>query len=481
MKKRIFKSIVNCAGFNSSLKLLILTGLFIVIILTGCVPKSNKTNIKFSSWGSESEIAIIKPLLTEFETKNTDIKVEFIHIPKNYFQKLHLLVASKLTPDVVFINNLNGPLYAENNIFLDLSGYLKKETLVNCHCEEQSDEAIQNIALSSWIATSPFFFDNQSKKWVPSLVARNDEKGHVLIANDFFPQALEAFKYKGALYAIPRDISNLVVYYNKDIFDQYNVQYPAENWSFDEFLQTCRKLTKNSENNFAVSFEEAPLFWLPYLWSNGGGLISKNLDSIIINKPQSIEALQFYADLRNKYHAAPTKSEAGSATMAQLFIQGKIAMHISGRWSTPRYRKDIHFNWDIAKFPRGKAGSIVDCDTSGWAISSYSKHPKEAWRLIKFLANKKSAERFTQSGLIVPARVDVANSEVFLNKNMPPKNSKVFVDIIPDSMPTPVTGNYQEITDILNTALEPLWNGKKTAKEVVDKDLILQLNQKLKK
>jgi len=402
--------------------------LILPIITCGCAPKSSKTSIKFSSWGSESEIAIIKPLLKEFESQNPDIKVEFIHIPKNYFQKLHLLVASNLTPDVVFINNLNGPLYAENNVFLDLSDYLKKE------------KSISNT--------------------------------------DFFPQALDAFKYKGTFYAIPRDVSNLVVYYNKDIFDKYNVQYPSEKWSFEDLLMTCLKLKKNQ---FAVSFEEAPLFWLPYLWSNGGGLISKNLDSIIIDKPQSIEALQFYADLRNKYHAAPTKSEAGSATMAQLFIQGKIAMHISGRWSTPRYRKDIDFNWDIAKFPRGKAGSIVDCDTSGWAISSSSKHPKEAWRLIKFLANKKSIESFTQSGLIVPARIDVANSEVFLNRDMPPKNSKVFVDIIPNSMPTPVTGNYQEITDTLNTALEPLWNGKKSAKEVMDKDLIFQLNQKLKK
>ena len=414
---------------NKFLKLFVL--IIAIVSLSGCASKTRQTNIKFSSWGSESEITIIKPLLKEFENQNPDIKVEFIHIPKNYFQKLHLLVASNLTPDAVFINNLNEPLYAENNVFLNLSDYLKNE---------------KNIS----------------------------EK-------DFFKQSLDAFKYKGKLYAIPRDVSNLVVYYNKDIFDKYNVPYPAENWSFDEFLQTCLKLKKNSKSNFAVSFEEAPLFWLPYLWSNGGGLISKNLDSIIINKPQSIQALQFYADLRNKYHAAPTKSEAGSATMAQLFIQGKIAMHISGRWSTPRYRKDIDFNWDIAKFPRGKAGSIVDCDTSGWAISSSSKHPKEAWRLIKFLANKKSIESFTQSGLIVPARVDVANSEVFLNKDMPPNNSKVFVDIIPDSMPTPVTGNYQEITDTLNTALEPLWNGKKTAKEVVGKDLIFQLNQELKK
>lgn len=417
---------------NKFSKLLIL--IFALVSLAGCSSKSHQTKIKFSSWGSESEIAVIKPLLKEFENKNPDIKVEFIHIPKNYFQKLHLMVASNLTPDVVFINNLNGTLYAENKVFLDLSDYLK-----------------------------------------------NDD---TLTEKDFFPQALKAFTYKGLFYAIPRDISNLVVYYNKSIFDRYNVPYPHENWTFAEFIQTCRKLTKDLNGDgkidqFGISFEEAPLFWLPYLWSNGGGVLSKNLDSIIINKPQSIEALQFYADLRNKYHVAPTKSEAGSATMAQLFMQEKIAMHISGRWSTPRYRKDIAFKWDIAKFPRSKEGSIVDCDTSGWAISSSSRHPNEAWRLIKFLASKKSVENFTQSGLIVPARIDVANSEVFLNKDMSPRNSKVFVDIIPGSIPTPVTENYQEITDILNTSLEPLWNGKNTAKEVVNANLVEILNKKL--
>ena len=65
--------------------------------------------------------------------------------------------------------------------------------------------------------------------------------------------------------------------------------------------------------------------------------------------------------------------------------------------------------------------------------------------------------------------------------DMPPKNSKVFVDIIHDSMPTPVTENYQEITDTLSLALEPLWNGQKTAKEVIGKDLIKQLDQELNK
>lgn len=408
--------------------LLIICLIFLVFV-TGCTQKPEKTTIKFSSWGSESELAIIKPLLQEFEKENPDIKVEFIHIPKNYFQKLQLLVASNLTPDVIFINNLNEPLYAENNVFQNLSVFLQKDKTIN-------------------------------KK-------------------DFFPQSLNAFTYKGNLYALPRDVSNLVVYYNKDIFDKYKVPYPHENWTFQEFLETCRKLTKGSQ--WGVSFEEAPLFWLPYLWSNGGGLISKDLKSIIIDKPESIEALQFYANLRNKYHVAPTKSEAGSETMAQLFMRQKIAMHISGRWSTPKYRKDIKFKWNIAKFPRGKAGSIVDCDTSGWAISKSSKHPQDAWKLIKFLAGKNSIENFTKSGLIVPARIDAANSDIFLDKNMPPENAKIFTEIIPDSLPTPVTENYQEITDEVNASLEPLWSGEKTAKDVISKELVEKLNKKLRK
>lgn len=408
--------------------------LILPVFIVGCGQKSSKTLIKFMSWGSKSETAIIKPLLKEFETQNPDIKVEFVHVPANYFQKLHLSVASGLTPDVVAVNNLSGPLYAENNVFMDLTNFLEKD-------KELSRE-------------------------------------------DFFKQSLNAFTYKGMLYAIPRDISNLVIYYNKKVFDKYGVSYPKEKQTFDDFLQTCRKLTKDLNNDgkidlFGVGFEENPLFWLPFLWSNSGGIISEDLKEIIIDNPESIEALQFYADLRNKYHVAPTKSEKGSATTAQLFMQERTAMHISGRWSVPGYRKNISFDWDIARFPYGKAGSKVDCDASGLAVSKSSEHPDEALRLVKFLSGKKASERFAENGLIVPARKDVANSDVFLNKNLKPKSSRIFIDIIPDSVPTPVPENYGEITDILKIELESLWNGKKSATEVIDKDLVNKLQEKL--
>ncbi len=414
--------------------ILIIIGILIISLNLSFSKKEGKITIKFSSWGSESELKILQPLIKEFEQKNPDIKVEFLHIPNNYFQKLHLLVASNLAPDVVFLNNINGQMYVANDIFLDLNSFLDKDNLIS--------------------------------------------------RTDFFDNALKAFTYKNKLYAIPRDISNLVIYYNKDIFEKENIAPPGKSWNMDEFLATAQKLTKDFNNDgqvdrFGFGFEENPLFWLPFLWSNGGGIIDDELKNIIISKPESVKWIQFYADLRSKYHVAPTAGEAGSATMSQLFMQGKLAMHISGRWSVPRYRKDIKFNWDVAKFPSGTKGSIVDADASGWGISKQSKYPQKSWRLIKFLANKKAIEKFTGSGLIVPSRQDVANSNVFLAKEKKPSSSEIFINIIPQAKPTPANKSYQEIIDLVNQQLEPVWNGKISAKEAIDETFIKKLQSLL--
>jgi len=357
----------------------------------------NKVTIQFSSWGSESEIRILKPLIYEFERENPDIKVDFMHIPQNYFQKLHLLFASNTAPDVVFINNQYIPVYANAGVLDDLT----------------SDSEY-------------FGFKN------------------------FYKKSIEALSYKGKIYAVPRDISNLVIYYNRDIFDKYNVPYPSENWTYDEFLQTAQKLTHRPQL-FGISFDEEPLFYLPYLMSFG-------LKSVPdFNNPQTRKGLEIYAQLRNKYYVAPKKEEAASATMAQLFLQEKLAMQLSGRWLVPKYRTDAKFNWDIAPFPKGAAGSVVPVDASGWAIAKSSKHKNEAKKLIKFLSSQNSSAEFAKSGLIVPARIDTAKSDAFLD-GKPPAHALYFIKTAEKSPATPVTINYREITDELKSQTEGLFN-----------------------
>lgn len=381
---------------------LIITGSLLLVSAVFCHlsrQREKYTVIQFASWGSKSEIDILKPLLEDFETQNPDIKIEFMHIPQNYFQKIHLLFASNTSLDVIFINNLFLPVYANAGVLEDLSG-----TDIN--------------------------------------------------RNDFYEKSLESLSWNGKLFAVPRDVSNLVIYYNKDLFKSAGIAYPANDWTFDDFLTAAKKLTHRPDI-FGISFEEDSLFYLPYLMSEGGGILSDDLSRLTIDEPASQKGLKFYADLRKKYHVAPQKSESASATMAQMFLQGRLAMHLSGRWLVPKYREEAVFEWDVAPFPKGDAGSVVPMDASGWAISKTSKHKPEALKLIKFLSSKNSIEKLTKSGLIIPARKDCANS--VLNEKKP-ANSQVFIDVINTSKPTPVSVNYNEINDKIKECTEKIFN-----------------------
>lgn len=377
---------------------------FIMLIFCGCARKSdNRTVIKFSAWGSQSEISVLRPLIDEFEKENPDIHVEFLHIPQNYFQKIHLLFASKLAPDVVFMNNFYSQKYIKAELLEDLTPYF-------------SQEIAQNV---------------------------------------FFDKAREASSYKGRLYVVPRDVSQMVVYYNKDIFKKHGIPYPKDGWTRAEFLKTAQKLSGNGV--WGVGFEREAVFWLPFVFSDGGKILGQNEPELDV---AAKKAIQFYADLPNKFAVAPKKSDSASLTMAQMFLQKRLGMIISGRWLVPKFRSDADFDWDIVTVPSGAKGSISNVDSSGYAVSAASNHKSEAVKLIKYLNSAESVAKLTECGLIVPARRDIAYSGAFLDPQKRPKNAKAYLKAAETGKPTPVNENYQKITDKLNLLLEPVFSGQ---------------------
>lgn len=400
--------------------------------LSACTssPESGKEVIRLSSWGSAQEVKVLKTLLEDFEDTHPTIHVELLHIPDNYYQKLHILIAGDLAPDVMFTNSLSFPIYASQGVFLDLTPYLQAP-----------------------------------------------KSG--LSAQDFYGPALQAFTWKTSsgktvLGALPRDISNVVVFYNQQLFKQAGLSPPPADWDWQTFLETAKTLTvdKNHDGDpdvFGVSFySKPPLFWLPFVWSAGGDLFSPDLRSLQLNQPAALQGLQFYADLRNKWHVAPWKVESGGATMSQLFLQQKIAMMVSGRWSVPVLREQAKFPWDVAPFPKGPSGrSRVGIDASGYAISAKTPHRDASWALLQFLLRRSSVETVAASGLIVPARRDVAESPLFLEVGKAPHHGRVFLDVIPDGVPTHTPVRWNELSEALQLGLEPLWDGKVTAKQAV--------------
>ena len=323
------------------------------ILLCACT-KNKQEEITFSSWGSVTEVGILNEIIKEYEKQNPEIKINFIHIPQNYFQKIHLLFASNQAPDVIFINNLYLHLYAN-----------KLEPL-------------------------------------------ND----VVNIEDFNSKSIEAMSIDGKLYAVPRDISTLVFYRNKNL-----VKTTPQN--LDELILAIKDVKP-----YGISSEKDIYFMLPYV-------LTMNED--FLNPQKSAE---FYKNLEGKY--APTASQVGSLTLAQMFLQGKIGLYLSGRWMYPKIKDSADFDWDVIPFC-----GTVPLDASGWAISKDSKHKEQAERFLQFLSSKKSIEYFNATGLIIPARSDVAIDNPTFEKSV--ENSK----------PIEYGKNYKKIADRLNKKLFP--------------------------
>ena len=364
--------------------------------------------IAFSTWGSLDELETLKPLLARFERENPDVRVRLIHIPDEYPHKVRLMAAAGDMPDVLFLENQTLPGFATRDVLRDLRPLLAQD---------------------------------------PALAEA-----------DFYPQTLQALSWQGTLYAIPRDLSNLVIFYNQALFDAARVPYPRPGWTQADMVAMASRLTRGDEQ-FGVGFAPYPLYWLPYLWSDGVDVFDPGLTRCTLLDPPVLASLRRYLELRTKHHVAPTEAQVGNARMSQLFVQGKLAMMVGGRWVVPGFRKKVTFPWDVAPFPRGEAGSVVDADASGWAISKRCKQPEKAWRLIRFLAGREASRAFSASGLIVPARLDVARSEAFLG-NQAPASSQVFLDVIPASRPTLTTPSYDEIVYELIDGLGPAWSGE---------------------
>lgn len=336
-------------------------------MLSGCNRRDKA--VSFATWGSKTEIGILKDIIGDFEAQNPDIKINLMHIPQNYFQKIHLLFASNTEPDIIFINNLYLPVYANSEKLLELN----------------PDNSVYNEKI------------------------------------------LKSMSWNGKCYAIPRDISLLVMYYNRDFFKKSGIKEPKSDWTLDDFLEKSVEI-KEKTGKFATSFEENALFYLPYLMSNGASLL--NMDE------NAQKSRQFYVDLAYKYNVAPRKDQSASMTMAQMFLKGDIVMHLTGRWLYPKYKTDADFEIGAVTFPNGKAGSIVSLDSSGWAVSKSSKHKADALKFIEFISSKNTIEKFTSTGLIIPARNDVKA-----------ENSKVYMQALKTAFPTPVTVDYNKVLD----------------------------------
>ncbi len=216
------------------------------------------------------------------------------------------------------------------------------------------------------------------------------------------------------VYGLPAFNDIWLTFYNKKIFDEANVPYPpAEGWTWDEYIETAKKLT-NPEKGIYGSFMLDYANY-NYMYATQCGVEPYKADGTSnFDDPKYKEAIKFYYDLGNVEKIQPDSRTYASGTYAwNSFVStGKFGMFVCGGWAASmlsdlnKYPRDWECGFAPMPYPEGQTAStlaVAGC----YAIPETSKKKDAAFEAIKCIAEN----QYTLGYGRVPARIDLTDDE----------------------------------------------------------------------
>ena len=291
---------------------------------------------------------------------------------------------------------------------------------------------------------------------------------------DFYEEAMNAFRFNDKLTCLPQNISSLVVYYNKNLLKEAGVAEPKEGWKWDDMVAAAKKLTKDSNGDgkaetYGLGIEASLIRVAPFVWSNGGELVDSDEKPthFTLDTPEAQVALERLLQLHVTDKVTPSDEEVEAEDDETRFQNGRLAMVLSSRRSTPTFRTIQNFDWDVAALPQHtEQAGILHSDA--YCLTKASENKDAAWSFMEYALGPEGAPIVAKSGRTVPSLKSVAESDAFLDPTAKPANSQVFLDTIPVIRQVPSISTWPEIEDAASPILEEAYYNGESAAAVAD-------------
>jgi multiple sugar transport system substrate-binding protein len=388
---------------------------------------SGSGSISFLVFGDPPEINAYKTLITAFEKAEPDIDVQLIEASdrEDLVARLSTSLAGGAPPDLFLMNYRFYGQFAARGALEPLEPYA-----------EDSEE-----------------FELE----------------------DFYEQAVDAFRWDGRVTCLPQNISSLVVYYNKDLFEQFGVEPPRDGMPWPEFVARAQQLTRDATGQvvrgadpdlpaqpnaakaeiYGLGVEPTIIRLAPFVWSNGGAVVDdeENPTRLTFDSAEAKEVMTLFFALRGFQGVVPADSEVEAEDDESRFVNGRLAMLLSSRRSVPTFREAAKFDWDVVSLPVfDEPAGILHSDA--YCLTRASDEKDAAWRFVEFALGPEGAPVVARTGRTVPSLRSVAESDAFLDPAAKPANSRVFLDGIEHIRRVPSISTWPEIEDASGGILE---------------------------
>lgn len=348
----------------------LLSATMVVGMLAGCAASGSGDSDKGSSEKSSDGKVTLKFLnkypedpyaqyfvdaVAQFEEENPDIKIEMENVSDEAMKdKLSVIASGGDMPDIYFTwTGERTKRFARNDKALDLTSY----------------------------------FD-EDKEWKES----------------FLPAFLNNSTYEGKTYAVPFRSSIMYMMYNKQVFEDNNLEIPK---TWDEFIAICDKM--NGTDVTPVAFGNSQP-WYSSWWI--GLFNAMMIPTDVMNTdytPETgeftdesyVEAVQTFLDMNDKGYFGDHVNSKDYYQVREEFCAGKAAMMLDATAQFTQYDEGMGAeNWGFFKIPvmEGAAGDPGTIGGGGeaWIVSKDTKHPDEAVKFLKFMTSLEQGQKQTK-------------------------------------------------------------------------------------
>ncbi|AGA57229.1 ABC-type sugar transport system, periplasmic component [Thermobacillus composti KWC4] len=224
----------------------------------------------------------------------------------------------------------------------------------------------------------------------------------------FIPGLVDLMREKGGgeLYGLTPHFYSQAIYYNKDLFDRYNISYPTDKMSWEEVLNLAGRFpTDGSDEDriYGLSLGySTELFQLGLAIGTTSGLrvVNPADKRISIDSESWVNAFEtaLRAIRSDTLYNNENTSFSGSYEdylLQNPFVSGKVAMAIDDLYLMQRIREAANIipdkivkNWDLVTIPVDPANPDYTNDFSFsniFAIHAESPNRDAAWEFIRYI------------------------------------------------------------------------------------------------
>ena len=336
---------------------------------------SGSGELQVNIWDN-NQLAGLQQIADEW-TEESGVKVKINVVDwDNYWTLLEAGASGGQMPDVFWMHSNTAQMYMENDLLLNLDDYIAK------------DDAID---LANYY------------EGVVELYNRDDN---------------------GSQYALPKDHDTIALLYNKAIFDKYGVEYPTDDWTWEDVRDAAAKITEAGKADgvygYAINTSNNQDGWYNIIYDYGGQVITDDHKGTTIGSDEAKAGMEM---LRQILEVAAPQTVVAETGTDSLFNSGLTAMITQGSWMINTfYKAEHHDDYAWAMLPYADVNGNGQCDKGerysaynglGWAAAANTANPDAAYSLISYFCSEKAQKEQAALGVTMGGMKGV--SEDFAN------------------------------------------------------------------